>query len=55
MVAEWPRTLMVGNSLREDVLGAQAAGLEVLLDRGDHHRDADVRRVRSLHDLVFAA
>ena len=46
--------LMVGDSLENDVLGAQAAGLKaVLLDREGVHAGLDVPRVRSLHDLVF--
>lgn len=50
------RTLMVGNSLADDVLGATAAGLPaVLLDRGDAHRGVGVRRVTSLLDLDLSA
>ncbi|MGD7707474.1 HAD family hydrolase [Microlunatus sp. Y2014] len=48
--------LMVGNSLRTDVLGALGAGVDaVLLDRHDRHPDADVRRIRSLAELDFDA
>lgn len=49
-------TLMVGDSLANDVHGARGADLPaVLLDRHDAHRDADLRgavRVRSLDDVV---
>lgn len=46
-------TLMVGDCLAEDVLGALAAGLQaVLLDRHDRHRSVDVRRVSSLDELL---
>ncbi|HEY1133598.1 MAG TPA: HAD family hydrolase [Nocardioides sp.] len=49
-------TLMVGDSLVNDVRGALDAGLTaVLLDRYDEHPTAGVRRVRSLDELVFAA
>ncbi|MBB3098645.1 putative hydrolase of the HAD superfamily [Actinoplanes campanulatus] len=49
-------TLMVGNSLGKDVLGAQNAGLAaVLLDRAGAHPGAGVRRVRSLDELTFRA
>ena len=48
-------TLMVGNSLEQDVLGALAIGLSaVLLDRDDAHATAGVARVRSLHELDFS-
>ncbi|ROP28844.1 HAD family hydrolase [Couchioplanes caeruleus] len=47
--------LMVGDSLRKDVLAARAAGLQaVLVDRTDAHRGAGVPRVCSLHELVLA-
>lgn len=50
-------TLMVGDSLPVDVLGARAAGLPALLvDRFDRHREADLRgavRVRSLAEIAF--
>lgn len=50
------RTLMVGDSLTDDVGGATAAGLPaVLLDRHDAHAGVDVRRVRSLADLELVA
>ncbi|QIK66466.1 HAD family hydrolase [Nocardioides sp. HDW12B] len=46
-------TLMVGDSLTDDVLGALAAGLQaVLLDRHDRHRSVDVRRISSLDELL---
>ncbi|MDF9717122.1 HAD family hydrolase [Nocardioides sp. ChNu-153] len=49
-------TLMVGDSLANDVRGAARAGLRaVLLDRYDEHPTAGVRRVRSLDALDFAA
>lgn len=53
-------TLMVGDSLRLDVLGAQRAGLQArLLDRHGRHASstgpAGVRSVRRLADLVWAA
>lgn len=47
-------SMMVGDSLRDDVLAAQAAGLRaILLDRADAQRNVDVPRVQSLHDLSF--
>ena len=50
-------TVMVGDSLRHDVRGAQAAGLQgVLVDRSGRYRAdevAGVTRVRSLADLVW--
>ncbi|MEV0897123.1 HAD family hydrolase [Actinoplanes sp. NPDC049802] len=47
-------TLMVGDSLTKDVLGAQRAGLAaVLLDRAGVHPTARVRRIRSLDELTF--
>lgn len=50
-------TLMVGDSLTNDVHGARSAGLPaVLLDRHGAAEDADLRgavRVRSLDDLAF--
>lgn len=50
------RTLMVGDSLADDVAGATAAGLPaVLLDRHDAHPGAGVRRVRSLDELELVA
>ncbi|WP_328996246.1 HAD family hydrolase [Kribbella sp. NBC_01245] len=49
-----PETLMVGNSLENDVLGAQSAGLPaVLLDRHNAHPQAAVPRIQSLNDLDF--
>ncbi len=48
--------LMVGDSLSDDVRGAVSAGLPaVLLDRHGRHPAADVRRVRSLDDIVTYA
>lgn len=45
-------TLMVGNSLRQDVGGAVGAGLQaVLLDRYDEHPDHAGRRIHSLDEL----
>lgn len=50
-------TLMVGDSLTNDVYGARSAGLPaVLVDRGARHAEADLRgavRVLSLADLAF--
>lgn len=47
-------TLMVGDSLVNDVRGALDAGLgAVLLDRYDEHPTAGVRRVRTLDELDF--
>jgi putative hydrolase of the HAD superfamily len=50
------RTLMVGDSLRNDVLGARRAGLTgVLLDRqGWARTGAEVTRVRDLASLAWA-
>lgn len=50
------RTLMVGDSLRHDVLGARRAGLTgVLLDRqGWAHGGSEVTRVRDLATLRWA-
>jgi putative hydrolase of the HAD superfamily len=43
----------VGDSVRNDVRGAEAAGLVPLhLDPHDDHPDAQHRRIRSLHDLL---
>ena len=43
----------VGDSVRNDVRGAEAAGLVPLhLDPHDDHPDAPHRRIRSLHDLL---
>ncbi len=43
----------VGDSVRNDVRGAEAAGLVPLhLDPYDDHPDATHRRLRSLHDLL---
>jgi putative hydrolase of the HAD superfamily len=43
----------VGDSVRNDVRGAEAAGLVALhLDPYDDHPDAVHRRLRSLHDLL---
>ncbi|XVV14596.1 HAD family hydrolase [Actinoplanes sp. CA-131856] len=48
------RALMVGDSLRKDVLGARAAGLAaVLLDRAGAHSGVDERRITSLDELNF--
>ncbi|MCL2543623.1 MAG: HAD family hydrolase [Nocardioidaceae bacterium] len=49
-------TLMVGDSLRNDVIGAQRAGLTgVLLDRAGWSRaGAEIRRVRDLASLAWA-
>ncbi|XVU27380.1 HAD family hydrolase [Actinoplanes sp. CA-054009] len=50
------RALMVGDSLRKDVLGARAAGLAaVLLDRAGLHTGVEGARVTSLDELAFAA
>jgi putative hydrolase of the HAD superfamily len=47
-------TLMVGDSLRNDVLGARDAGLTgVLLDRAGWRRHADVTTVRDLASLAY--
>jgi len=55
--AEPAATMMVGDSLRHDVIGAQRAGLQArLLDRHGHHRpgraDARVRTVRGLAEVA---
>ena len=48
------RALMIGDSLENDVLGAQAAGVEaILLDRGGQHSGARVRTVRGLDQVRF--
>ena len=47
-----PRALMVGDSLRDDIGGAGAAGLRaVLVDRGDRYPDHDGERIRTLAEL----
>lgn len=47
------QTLMVGDSVLNDVRGARAAGLDaLLLDRHDEHPGE--RRVRTLDEVVFA-
>lgn len=50
-------TLMVGDSLANDVYGARSAGLPaVLVDRGSRHAETDLRgavRVPALADLAF--
>ncbi len=47
------RVAYVGDSIRNDVRGAEAAGLVPLhLDPHDDHPDASHRRIRSLHDLL---
>ncbi|HWD79393.1 MAG TPA: HAD family hydrolase [Kribbella sp.] len=44
--------LMVGDSLENDIRGAQAAGIHaVLIDRDDLHAQAGVPRIRSLTDI----
>ena len=44
--------MMVGDSLENDIRGAQAAGIHaVLIDRNDRHAQADVPRIRSLTEL----
>jgi putative hydrolase of the HAD superfamily len=44
---------MVGDSLENDVRGAQAVGIQaVLIDRNDAHASADVPRVRVLTQLL---
>jgi putative hydrolase of the HAD superfamily len=49
---EADRVAYVGDSVRNDVTGATAAGLVALhLDPHDDHPDATHRRLRSLHDL----
>ncbi|GAB2971491.1 HAD family hydrolase [Nocardioides montaniterrae] len=49
------QTLMVGDSLRHDVLGAQRAGLSgVLLDRPGWRRHPEVTTVRDLDSLAWA-
>lgn len=49
-----PATLMVGDSVTNDVRGARAAGLRaVLLDRYDEHAAAALPRVRSLDEVAF--
>lgn len=46
-------TLMVGNSIEKDVLGALAVGMDaILLDRAGTHSGASVRRIRSLDELT---
>ncbi|MFG1813849.1 HAD family hydrolase [Kribbella sp. NPDC049174] len=48
--------LMVGDSLEKDVHGALAVGIDaVLVDRYDAHAGAQVRRIRSLHELSVAS
>jgi len=51
------RIAFVGDSMRMDIAGAAAAGLNpILLDPHDDHADAEgVERIRSLGDLVEAA
>lgn len=50
---ERARVAYVGDSVRNDVRGAQAAGLHALhLDPYDDHADADHERLRSLTDLL---
>ncbi|NUR97756.1 MAG: HAD family hydrolase [Kribbellaceae bacterium] len=45
--------MMVGDSLENDVRGAQAAGIHaVLVDRKDRHPRVDVPRIRSLTELT---
>jgi putative hydrolase of the HAD superfamily len=45
--------VMVGNSLENDIRGAQAVGIDaVLVDRDDAQPDADVPRVRELTQLL---
>ena len=47
------RVAYVGDSVRNDVQGAQAAGLVALhLDPYDDHADADHERIRALSDLL---
>ncbi|MFF0268001.1 HAD family hydrolase [Kribbella sp. NPDC004536] len=47
------QVMMVGDSLENDVRGAQAAGIHaVLIDRNDRHAQADVPRIRSLTELT---
>jgi putative hydrolase of the HAD superfamily len=47
------RVAYVGDSVRNDVAAATAAGLvPLLLDPHDDHRDAPYERIRSLHDLL---
>ena len=49
------RSVMVGDSLRDDIGGALAAGLSaVLVDRQDSHADHEGVRVRSLAELPAA-
>ena len=48
------RIAYVGDSITMDVAGARAAGLHpILLDPYDDHAEADVDRIRSVHDLVL--
>jgi putative hydrolase of the HAD superfamily len=45
--------VMVGDSLENDIYGAQAVGIQaVLIDRNDAHANADVPRVRLLTQLL---
>jgi putative hydrolase of the HAD superfamily len=46
------RILLVGDSLRDDVLAALGAGLHaVLIDREGRHTSADVPKIRSLREI----
>ncbi|MFD7155197.1 HAD family hydrolase [Kribbella sp. NPDC059898] len=45
--------VMVGDSLENDIRGAQAAGIRaVLIDRNDVHADVDVPRIRVLTEVL---
>ncbi|MBP2352899.1 putative hydrolase of the HAD superfamily [Kribbella aluminosa] len=51
--ADPDEVIMVGDSLENDVRGAQAAGIHaVLIDRNDVHTQTDVRRIRSLTEVL---
>ena len=46
------RAVMVGDSVRDDIAGARAAGLRaVLIDRTDRHPEHDGERIRTLAEL----
>ncbi|MGZ0145704.1 HAD family hydrolase [Kribbella sp. WER1] len=47
------QVLMVGDSLENDIRGAQAAGIHaVLIDRKNAHAQADVPRIRALTEVL---
>jgi putative hydrolase of the HAD superfamily len=47
------RILLVGDSLRDDVLGARHAGMQsILIDRTDRHANADIQRIVTLNEVL---